>query len=165
VQHSESDSVAATSEGKLEVKSDGCRCVEVALCERQLAPILALAQFDEETGSWGNSCLAVLWREILKDAKPLAHVTTSGQVSDKNPEHLVKIRHDNPTPAKGVSLRQIGLSAALGIHFDNLKNAAPLKDVRASKVNSLLTPRLDREKFLTSLKQNSPYVAADIWRE
>jgi hypothetical protein len=92
-------------------------------------------------------------------------VTTSGQVSDKNPEHLVKIRHDNPTPAKGVSLRQIGLSAALGIHFDNLKNAAPLKDVRASKVNSLLTPRLDREKFLTSLKQNSPYVAADIWRE
>jgi hypothetical protein len=24
-----------------------------------LAPILALAQFDEETGRWGNSCLAV----------------------------------------------------------------------------------------------------------
>jgi RNA polymerase sigma-70 factor (ECF subfamily) len=63
VQHSELVMVAATSEGKLEVKSDGCRCVEVALCERQYAPILALAQFDEETGSWGNSCLAVLWRQ------------------------------------------------------------------------------------------------------
>jgi hypothetical protein len=60
VQHSESVIVAATSEGRLEVKSDGCRCVEAALCERQPAPILANAQFNEETGSWGNSCLAVL---------------------------------------------------------------------------------------------------------
>jgi RNA polymerase sigma-70 factor (ECF subfamily) len=62
VQHSESVMVAATNDGKLEVKSDGCRCVEAALCERLLAPILALAQFEEETGRWGNSCLAVLWR-------------------------------------------------------------------------------------------------------
>jgi RNA polymerase sigma-70 factor (ECF subfamily) len=53
VQHSESVMVAATNEGKLEVKSDGCRCVEVALCERLLAPILALAKFDEEAGRWG----------------------------------------------------------------------------------------------------------------
>jgi RNA polymerase sigma-70 factor (ECF subfamily) len=59
VQHSESASVTAPSDGKLEVKSDGCRCVEAALCERQLAPILALAQFDGETGRWGNSCLAM----------------------------------------------------------------------------------------------------------
>jgi RNA polymerase sigma-70 factor (ECF subfamily) len=59
VQHSESVSVAATSDGRLEVKSDGCRCVEVALCELLPAPILANAQFDEEIGSWGNSCLAV----------------------------------------------------------------------------------------------------------
>ncbi|GEM_PF-2361891 len=59
VQHSESVMVAATCEGKLEVKSDGCRCVEAALCELLLAPILALAQFEEETGRWGNSCLAV----------------------------------------------------------------------------------------------------------
>lgn len=59
VQHSSSVMVAATNDGKLEVKREGCRCVEVALCERQPAPILALAQFDEETGSWGNSCLAV----------------------------------------------------------------------------------------------------------
>jgi len=58
VQHSESVMVAATNDGKLEVKSDGCRCVEVALGERQPAPILALAQFKEETGCWGNSCLA-----------------------------------------------------------------------------------------------------------
>jgi RNA polymerase sigma-70 factor (ECF subfamily) len=63
VQQSESVIVAATCEGKLEVKSDGCRCVEAALCERLLAPILALAQFDEETGRWGNSCLVVLWRQ------------------------------------------------------------------------------------------------------
>jgi RNA polymerase sigma-70 factor (ECF subfamily) len=59
VQHSELAPVVATPDGKLEVKRDGCRCVEVALCERQPAPILALAQFDEETGSWENSCLAV----------------------------------------------------------------------------------------------------------
>jgi len=63
VQHSESVMVVATSDGKLEVKSDGCRCVEAALCERQLAPILALAQFEEETGCWGDSCLTVLWRQ------------------------------------------------------------------------------------------------------
>jgi RNA polymerase sigma-70 factor (ECF subfamily) len=36
---------------------------EVALCERLLAPILALAQFEEETGNWVNFCLAVLWRQ------------------------------------------------------------------------------------------------------
>jgi hypothetical protein len=63
VQHSESAPVAATSDGKLEVNRDGCRCVEAALCERQPAPILANAQFDEETGSWGNSCLVVQRRQ------------------------------------------------------------------------------------------------------
>jgi RNA polymerase sigma-70 factor (ECF subfamily) len=59
VQQEESAPVAATSEGKLEVNRDGCRCVEAALCERQPVPILALAQLDEETGRWGNSCLVV----------------------------------------------------------------------------------------------------------
>jgi RNA polymerase sigma-70 factor (ECF subfamily) len=59
VQHSESVMSAATNEGKLEVKRDGYRCVEVVLGELLLAPILALAQFEEETGRWGNSCLAV----------------------------------------------------------------------------------------------------------
>lgn len=59
VQPSESVAVAVTSEGKLEVKSDGYRCVEKVLSERLLALILALAQFDEETGRWGNSCLVV----------------------------------------------------------------------------------------------------------
>ncbi|MBD2016612.1 sigma-70 family RNA polymerase sigma factor [Microcoleus sp. FACHB-53] len=63
VQHSESVMVGATNDGKLEVKSDGCRCVEQALCERQFAPILALVQFEEETGSWGNSYLAVLRKQ------------------------------------------------------------------------------------------------------
>lgn len=63
VQHSESVISAATNDGKLEVKSDGCRWFEVVLCEKLLAPILALAQFDEETGRWGNSCLAVLRRQ------------------------------------------------------------------------------------------------------
>ncbi|HBL14620.1 MAG TPA: hypothetical protein DD379_25170 [Cyanobacteria bacterium UBA11162] len=63
VQHSELVKVAATNDGKLEIKSDGCRCVEAALCERLLAPILALAQFEEETGRWGNSCLAVFLRQ------------------------------------------------------------------------------------------------------
>jgi len=60
VQQSKSVMSAGSSEGKLEVKSDGCRCVEAALGERQLAPILALAQFEEETGSWGNPCQAML---------------------------------------------------------------------------------------------------------
>jgi RNA polymerase sigma-70 factor (ECF subfamily) len=64
VQHSESVMVAATNDGKLEVKSDGCRCVEAALCERLLAPILALAQFVEEAGRWGNSCLNAKNSEI-----------------------------------------------------------------------------------------------------
>jgi hypothetical protein len=62
-QHSESDSVAATSEGRLQVKREGCQWVEVVLCERQLAPILALAQFGEETRCRGNSCVPVLWRQ------------------------------------------------------------------------------------------------------
>jgi RNA polymerase sigma factor (sigma-70 family) len=48
VQQSELVMVAATSEGKLEVNSDGCRCVEAAL-----------AKFDKEAGRWGNFCLAV----------------------------------------------------------------------------------------------------------
>jgi RNA polymerase sigma factor (sigma-70 family) len=56
VQHKKSTPVAATSDGKLEVKRDGCCCVEVVLCDLPPASILALAQFDEETGSFGNSC-------------------------------------------------------------------------------------------------------------
>jgi RNA polymerase sigma-70 factor (ECF subfamily) len=67
VQHSESATVAATSEGKLEVKSYGCQCVEAVLCKLPPAPTLALAQLDEETGSWGNSCLAV----FLMQQQPL----------------------------------------------------------------------------------------------
>jgi len=59
MQDSESAPVLALSDGKLQIKRGGCRCIEVALCERQPAPILALAQLYEETGSWGNSCLAV----------------------------------------------------------------------------------------------------------
>ncbi|MEH1865090.1 MAG: sigma-70 family RNA polymerase sigma factor [Nostoc sp.] len=63
VQQSKSVMVVATSEGKLEVRSDRCRCVEVALFELLLAPILALAQLDEEIGTWGNSFLAVQRRQ------------------------------------------------------------------------------------------------------
>jgi RNA polymerase sigma-70 factor (ECF subfamily) len=44
VQYSESVKVAATSEGKLEVKRDSFRCVEAMLCILQLAPILANSQ-------------------------------------------------------------------------------------------------------------------------
>ncbi|MEG3936041.1 MULTISPECIES: sigma-70 family RNA polymerase sigma factor [unclassified Microcoleus] len=69
VQHSESVMVAATNDGKLEVRRDGCWCVEVGLCERQPVPILALAKFDEESGSWGNSCLAVLRRRELLEMR------------------------------------------------------------------------------------------------
>jgi RNA polymerase sigma-70 factor (ECF subfamily) len=72
VQQSELVMVAATSDGKLEVKSDGCRWVEAVLCERLLAPILALAQFDEETESWGNSCLVVLWRQQQHQVRKVA---------------------------------------------------------------------------------------------
>lgn len=35
----------------------------MVLCERQLAPILALAQFGEETRTRGNFCVPVLWRQ------------------------------------------------------------------------------------------------------
>ncbi|MCW5313271.1 sigma-70 family RNA polymerase sigma factor [Nostoc sp. KVJ3] len=59
VQHSESVPVAGISDGKLEIKRDGCRCVEATLCELPPAAILALAQFDEETESCWNSCLVV----------------------------------------------------------------------------------------------------------
>jgi RNA polymerase sigma-70 factor (ECF subfamily) len=59
VQHSESAPVAALSDGKLEVKSDGCRCVEAALCERQPALTLAKAQFSEEAGGREKTVLAV----------------------------------------------------------------------------------------------------------
>jgi RNA polymerase sigma-70 factor (ECF subfamily) len=44
VQHSESVMVAATNEGKLEVKRDSVRCVEAVLCILQLGPILANSQ-------------------------------------------------------------------------------------------------------------------------
>lgn len=54
VQYSESVMVAATNDEKLEVMRNGCRCVEVALCERQPAPMLALAQFDEENWKLGD---------------------------------------------------------------------------------------------------------------
>ncbi|NEO74548.1 hypothetical protein [Moorena sp. SIO3H5] len=63
VQESESVPIAATSEEKLEVNKDSCRCVERAVCERQPAPILALAQFDQETGSRGNSQYCLVQRE------------------------------------------------------------------------------------------------------
>jgi RNA polymerase sigma-70 factor (ECF subfamily) len=59
VQQSESVMSAATSEGRLEVRVDGCQCVLAALSERLLAPILALVQFEKETRRWGNSCLVV----------------------------------------------------------------------------------------------------------
>jgi len=72
VQHSEPVMVAATNDGKLEVKSDGCRWVEAALGELLLAPILALAQFDEETGRWGNSYLAVLRRQQQSEVGKVA---------------------------------------------------------------------------------------------
>jgi RNA polymerase sigma-70 factor (ECF subfamily) len=72
VQQSESVMNAATNDGKLEVKSDGCRCVEAALCERQLASILALAQFEQETGSRGNSCLGVLRRQQQHQVRKVA---------------------------------------------------------------------------------------------
>ncbi|MBR8838888.1 MAG: sigma-70 family RNA polymerase sigma factor [Stigonema ocellatum SAG 48.90 = DSM 106950] len=63
VQHSELVMVVVTSEEKLEVRSDRCRCVEVALFELLLAPILALAQLDEKTGRWRNSCLLMHRRQ------------------------------------------------------------------------------------------------------
>jgi RNA polymerase sigma factor (sigma-70 family) len=72
MQHTESVMSAASSDGKLEVKSDACWCVELALGKRQLAQILALAQFDEETGRWGNSCLALLWRQKQHQVEKVA---------------------------------------------------------------------------------------------
>ncbi|NEQ84065.1 MAG: hypothetical protein F6K26_28970 [Moorea sp. SIO2I5] len=63
LQHSESVPVAATSEEKLEVNKDSCRCVERAVCERHPAAILALVQFDQETGSRGNSQYCSVQRE------------------------------------------------------------------------------------------------------
>ncbi|WP_287267044.1 sigma-70 family RNA polymerase sigma factor [Moorena sp. SIO3A2] len=63
LQYSESVPVPATSEEKLEVNKDSCQCVEAAVCERQPAAILALAQFDQETGSWGNSPYCSVQRE------------------------------------------------------------------------------------------------------
>jgi hypothetical protein len=59
VQPSDSVISTATNEEKVEVKNNGCQCVEAALCESQPTVILALAQFSKETGSWGNFCLVV----------------------------------------------------------------------------------------------------------
>lgn len=61
VQPGESAMIAATSEGRLEVYKDGCRWEQEALPFTQPAPTLALAQ--EETGYWGNFCLAVQRRQ------------------------------------------------------------------------------------------------------
>jgi RNA polymerase sigma factor (sigma-70 family) len=61
VQHSDSESVlvAAIFNGKLEVKRDSHRCVEAMWFKLLPATILALAKFDQETESSGNSCLVV----------------------------------------------------------------------------------------------------------
>ncbi|MBD2546049.1 sigma-70 family RNA polymerase sigma factor [Planktothricoides sp. FACHB-1370] len=68
-QQSESDSVVGSSEGKLEVKSDACRCVKAALCERLLVPILALAQFDEKIGSWGRLPMGKVRGEFVRSSR------------------------------------------------------------------------------------------------
>ncbi|WP_322643815.1 MULTISPECIES: RNA polymerase sigma factor [unclassified Nostoc] len=59
MQLGESASIAANSDGKLEVKRNSYRCVEVVLCESQPKLILVLAYFNEKTRSWGNSYLVV----------------------------------------------------------------------------------------------------------
>lgn len=59
VQPSDSVISTATHEEKVEVKHDGCGCIEATVCESQPTVILALAQFYKETGSCGNSCLVV----------------------------------------------------------------------------------------------------------
>ncbi|NEP54390.1 MAG: sigma-70 family RNA polymerase sigma factor, partial [Moorea sp. SIO3C2] len=74
VQHSESVPVPATSEGKLEVNKDSCQCVEAAVCERLAAPILALALFEEETGSRGNSQYCSVQREE-REKKHTSHTS------------------------------------------------------------------------------------------
>lgn len=65
VQHSESVMVVATSEGKLEVKSDGCRWVEAALCERQPAPTLALLLITAMSSGSPQRCRS-LWERARR---------------------------------------------------------------------------------------------------
>ena len=62
-QQSESDYVAVSSEGRLEVRSDACRWVEAVLSEKESALILAKTQFEEATENWRNFCLAVQRRQ------------------------------------------------------------------------------------------------------
>jgi RNA polymerase sigma-70 factor (ECF subfamily) len=88
VQHSESVMVAAV------------------LCERQLASILALAQLDEETGSWGNSCMAVQrmqpstlvrkeWGEVLLPSRsPPMYRIPYFQSFVKSLSRMMKVRLD-----------------------------------------------------------------------
>lgn len=78
-QQSELDFVVVTAEGRLEVRSDGCRCVEAALSERQSAPILALVQFEQETGGSENSYLAVQRRQKQYQVGKIAEFVRSSR--------------------------------------------------------------------------------------
>ncbi|MEG4250835.1 sigma-70 family RNA polymerase sigma factor [Microcoleus sp. Pol10D4] len=68
-QEFESDFVAVSPGGRLEVRSDGCQWVEVALGKRLLALILALTQFDEETGSWGRLLVGKVGGEFVRSSR------------------------------------------------------------------------------------------------
>ncbi len=72
VQQCEWVMVAATFEGKLEVKSDGCQWFEVALYKRMLAPILVSAKFS-------------LIKRLMTCCKPVSY-------NWKNSEKIIKMR-------------------------------------------------------------------------
>ncbi|BAZ00935.1 ECF subfamily RNA polymerase sigma-24 factor [Tolypothrix tenuis PCC 7101] len=105
VQHSEQVMVAPTSERKLEVKSDGCGCFEVALllCEKQPTAIVALAQLGQESRNRENSFLTmqniqqqhqvgeVVGEFVLKSGSVMQPITATVRVFFRHFGHLEAI--------------------------------------------------------------------------
>ncbi|MBN3940007.1 sigma-70 family RNA polymerase sigma factor [Nostoc sp. NMS9] len=120
--------IATLSDGKLDVNKDGYRCVEVAKCELPPAPILTLAQLDEETGSWGNSCLVVHKTAFNKTEQEVEKIR---QVISAE-FNIIAAQNSTTTSVKSLLVMMPGVPNA-----DIIVNPLALKDLPIDMVSTL----------------------------
>ena len=94
VQHSESVPVATTCDQKLEVNKDSCPSAKAGLWERLPAPILALALFDAETGSRGNS----QYCSVEREEREKKHSSHTSRVRARHSPHSPRPSPTLPAP-------------------------------------------------------------------
>lgn len=83
----------------LEVRGEWCRWVEPMLCEREQVPVFAIAQFEEETGRWGRSCVPVMWglqhiKRNLAQIEKLIELGANVQNLSKQQYKLLLVCHE-----------------------------------------------------------------------